>query len=127
MASHGEAQLGTYEVTEDLSSSKYLFLKVGATDFRALLNDTAGGPVVGILAKEIDGSTNAKHASVAEGGDFKLKLSGTVSDNGLITSANDGTGVAATGTNKQAPVRAKQDGVTGDVINVKFTWENTGN
>ena len=127
MASHHEAELRTFSVSENLSAKKYFFVKAGATDFSALLNDVAGGPVVGILGEEIDGSSNVKHASVAAGGNFKLKITDTIADGALITAANDGTGVAATGTNKQAPCRAKQDGVTGDIIEVQFTWENKGN
>ena len=127
MATHGDAVFSSYEVTEDLSAKKYFAVKLGASDFRVLLNDTAGGPIVGILGEEIDGSTNAKHAQIATGGRFKLKITDTIADNGLITIHTDGTGVAATGTNKSAPFRAAQAGVTGDVIEVQFVHENTGN
>lgn len=125
MASHGQGVFSSYEVTEDLSAKKYYMVKLGATDFRVLLNTAAGGPIVGILAEEIDGSSNAKHASIATGGRFKLKIAGTIADNGLITDDGNGAGVAATGSNKQAPLRACQDGVSGDVIEVQFTWEKT--
>ncbi len=125
MATHGDAVFSSYEITEDLSAKKYFCVKLGASDFRVLLNDVAGGPIVGILAEEIDGSTNPKHAQIATGGRFKLKITDTIADNGLITISNTGTGVAATGSNKQAPFRAAQAGVTGDVIEVQFTWENT--
>jgi hypothetical protein len=127
MATHGDAVFSSYEVTEDLSAKKYFAVKLGATDFRVLLSSVAGAPIVGILAEEIDGSSNAKHAQIATGGRFKLKITDTIADNGLITIHSDGTGKAATGTNKQAPFRAAQAGVTGDVIEVQFTWENTGN
>ena len=125
MASHGQTVYEPFQVSEDLSAKKYFFLKAGATDFTALLATVAGAPVVGILAEEIDGSSDTKHASVAVDGRFKLKLAGTVSDNGLITGDANGNGVAATGSNKQAPVRALQDGVSGDVIEVVFTYEKT--
>ncbi len=127
MATHGDTVFAPYSVSEDLSAKKYFCVKLGATDFTVLLATVAGAPIVGILAEEIDGSSNVKHAQIAIDGRFKLKITDTIADNGLITIHSDGTGKAATGTNKQAPLRAAQAGVTGDVIEVQFTWENTGN
>ena len=127
MASTGPGVFAPYSVSEDLTAKKYHAVKLGATDFTVLLATVAGADIVGILAEEIDGSSNVKHAQIAVGGRFKLKIADTIADNALITIDANGQGVAATGTNKQAPLRAAQAGVTGDVIEVQFTWENTGN
>jgi len=123
MASHGKAEYKGYEVSEDLSSKKYYFMKIGASDNSALLNDSLGGYVVGVLDEEIDGSSNTKTARLNVDGFGKVKLSGTVARGGEIVSAADGTGVASSAADQFVVGHAEQSGVSGDIIEFKWTRE----
>jgi hypothetical protein len=118
MSQYQDGQDITLSVSEDLSSSAYYFVKIGASDNACLVNDSAGGNVLGVLQENVDGSSVAKPARIRVMGNSKLKLAGTVARGGRITSGSVGTGVAATGSNKHAPAIALESGVTGDIISV---------
>lgn len=98
--------------------------------YLATLSNGSSGPVAALAAvttatlfvinDDGDGSTNAITGSVIRSGVTKVKLGGTVSAGGLVTSNGSGAGVAASSGNFVAGV-ALADGVSGDLIPVLVT------
>lgn len=111
----------TFSVSEDLSASQYLMLKIGASNGAALLNGTAGGPIVGVLQEKLDGSSVVKHARVRISGVTKVVCGGTCTRGSFGTSDSAGKAVNETGSNKHRPLLFLESGVTGDIISAIMT------
>jgi hypothetical protein len=128
MASGASAGVGfdhSYEVTENLTSNQYYVMKRGANDGQALLADTAGGVVLGVLQDSgLDGSSNAEHAAIRNAGESLCKIGGTVSAGDPLQADTDGMAIVAA-SGDYVFARAEQDGVDGDVIRVTLTMEGT--
>jgi len=59
----------SYTVSEDLKTKRFFVVKQGTTTNSALLNDTAGGLILGVLQNTgIDGSTNVAHVNIRKTG-----------------------------------------------------------
>ena len=64
--SAGKNQPESYEISEDASAKQYHVMKQGTTLKSALLADTAGEVVIGILQDTgLDGSSDVEHGDVA--------------------------------------------------------------
>ena len=109
----------TYTISEDLSTKQFYFMKIGTSDNSALLNDTKGGNVLGILQDDPDNS-NTTRGRIRNGAGSKIKLSGTVALGGEIISETDGTGIAKDAAAQHVVGVASQAGVTGDIIEMVF-------
>lgn len=115
MSQYGMIPDMPFSISEDHSSNQYKFMKGGTTDKSALLNDTAGGTVIGILQDDPDNS-KVVSGRVRVIGPSKVVCGGTCTAFGFGTSDGNGKAVNATGSNKHAPVMFLEDGVSGDII-----------
>lgn len=97
----------------------YRIVKFGANDYEVIQGAAAADALIGVTT-EIDAATGERvdvvHAGIAD-----VKLGGTVTRGGLVTSDATGQGVAAApaaGTNNGVIGRALVSGVSGDIIPV---------
>ncbi len=123
MSSQGQGQDESYTFSEDVSAKRFHVLKDGTTTGSALLADTAGGLVLGILQDTgVDGSTNVAHALVRVDGESMCKIGGTISIGDPLQADTDGMAIIAT-TADEVFARAKEDGVDLDIIRVQISAE----
>jgi len=119
----GEGQDQSYEISENLSSSQFFVVKQGTTLKSALLADTAGEVVLGILQDTgLDGSTNVEHGNVRKSGESLCKIGGTISIDDPLQADTDGMAIVAT-TADHVFARALEAGVDGDLIRVEISSE----
>jgi len=121
----GEGIDQSYEISEDLSAKRFYVMKQGTTLKSAVLADTAGEVVLGILQDTgLDGSTNVDHGLVREHGESLCKIGGNISIDDPLQADTDGMAIVAT-TADYVFGRAKEAGVDGDLIRIVITHEGT--
>lgn len=121
MSSQGQGQDESYTFSEDVSTKQFFVLKSGTTTGSALLADTAGAIVRGILQDTgVDGSSTVEHALVRVDGESMCKIGGTISIDDPLQSDTDAMAIVAT-TADQVFARALEDGVDGDIIRVQIS------
>lgn len=107
--------IGTLNANVDLSAKQYRFVTFDSTSGKLNVVGTQGAQALGILQN--NPLADQQCTVAVDWPASKLVLSGTVTQGGVIMSANDGTGIAATSTNKGLGI-ALADGVSGDIIPV---------
>ncbi len=123
MANQGLGWDESYTISEDLSAKQFFVLKDGTTTGSALLADTAGGAVLGILQDTgLDGSSTVAHALVRTAGESKVKIGGNISIRDPLQADTDGMAIVATTADKVFG-RALEDGVDGDIIRASISSE----
>jgi len=119
----GQGNDQSYEISEDLSAKQFYVMKSGTTTKSALLADTAGEVVIGILQDiGLDGSTNVEHGLVRISGESLCKIGGTISIDDPLQADTDGMAIVAT-TADHVFARALNAGVDGDLIRVNISSE----
>lgn len=107
--------IGVFDANVDLSAKQYRFVTFDSTSGKLNVVGTAGLQALGILQNN---PLAGQQCTVAvDWPASKLVLSDTVSQGGVIKSANDGTGIPASTSGKGLGI-ALQDGVAGDIIAV---------
>lgn len=123
MANQGQGFDESYTISEDLSAKQFFCVKSGTTTGSALLADTAGAKVLGILQDTgLDGSSNVAHALVRTSGESKVKIGGTISIDDPLQGDTDGMAIVAT-TADLVFGRALEAGVDGDIIRASISSE----
>ena len=113
----------SYQISEDLSSSQYFVMKQGTTIKSALLADTAGEVVIGILQDTgLNGSSDVEHGDVRIEGESLCKIGGNISIDDPLQADTDGMAIVAT-TADHVFARALEGGVDGDLIRVIVSSE----
>lgn len=119
----GQRKTESYEISENLSAKQFHIMKQGTTLKSALIADTAGEVVIGILQDTgLDGSSDVEHGDVAISGESLCKISGNISIDDPLQANTDGAGIVAT-TSDHVFARALEGGVTGDLIRVIISSE----
>lgn len=122
-AGHGNDQ--SYQISEDLSAKQFFVMKQGATLKSALLGDTAGEVVIGILQDTgLNGATTVEHGLVRVNGESLCKIGGNISIDDPLQVDTDGMAIVAT-TADYVFGRALEAGSDGDLIRVLITHEGT--
>ena len=119
----GKNQTESYEISENLSAKQYHVMKSGTTIKSALIADTAGEVVIGILQDTgLDGSSDVEHGDVAIAGESRCKIGGNISIDDPLQADTDGMAIVAT-TADHVFARALEGGVDGDLIRVIISSE----
>jgi len=106
----------SYQISEDLSAKQYHVMKQGTTLKSALIADTAGEVVIGILQDTgLNGSSDVEHGLVRIVGESLCKIGGTISIDDPLQADTDGMAIVGT-TADHIFARALEDGVDGDLI-----------
>jgi len=121
MASQGQGFNESYTLSEDLRTKRFFLLKQGTTTNSALLNDSAGGQILGILQDiGLDGSTKVKHANVRTTGESKVILGASVTKGDPLQGNAIGKAITAT-TGDQIFGVALETGIIEQVINCQVS------
>ena len=112
----GQNQTESYQISEDLSAKQFHVMKQGTTLKSALIADTAGEVVIGILQDTgLDGSSDVEHGDVAIAGESLCKIGGSISIDDPLQADTDGMAIVAT-TADHVFARALEGGADGDLI-----------
>lgn len=123
--SAGQGHDESYVISEDLSAKQFYVMKAGAAMKSALLADTAGGVVLGILQDTgLNGSSAVEHGLVRNSGESLCKIGGTIAIDDPLQADTDGMAIVAT-TGDYVFARALEAGVDGDLIRIRITHEGT--
>lgn len=119
----GQGQDESYQISEDLSAKQFHVMKQGTTLKSALIADTAGEVVIGILQDTgLDGSSDVEHGLVRNAGESQCKIGGTISIDDPLQADTDGMAIVAT-TADHVFARALEGGSDGDLIRVIVSSE----
>ena len=114
--SSGTGFTESYQISEDLSAKRFHVMKQGTTLKSALIADTAGEVVIGILQDTgLDGSGDVEHGLVAIQGPSLCKIGGSISVDDPLQADTDGMAIVAT-TADHVFARALEGGSDGDLI-----------
>ena len=112
--------------TEDLSAKQFFLLKPDATgNNKVLLADTKGAYVEGIAQNDPVASGDDTAVSVAIDGISKCKIGGTVDEGDELISDTDAMAIKADAADQFIFAHARQAGIDGDIIAVRFTGETS--
>jgi len=113
----------SYEISEDLSAKQFHVMKQGTTLKSALIADTAGEVVLGVLQDTgLDGSSDVEHGDVRKSGESQCKIGGTISIDDPLQADTDGMAIVAT-TADHVFARALEAGVDLDIIRIEIQSE----
>ncbi len=112
----GQNQTESYEISEDLSAKQFHVMKQGTTLKSALIADTAGEVVIGILQDTgLNGSSDVEHGEVAIAGESLCKIGGSISIDDPLQADTDGMAIVGASAD-HIFARALEGGSDGDLI-----------
>jgi hypothetical protein len=124
--SYGSGVDQAFTVSENLSAKQYYLMKQGTTLNSALLGDTAGGVVIGVLLEDgLDASSQTKHATIRTEGEVLVVAGNSCTIGDPLQDGGSGKAITAT-TGDYVIGRAREAaGADGDVILMQITHEGT--
>lgn len=93
----------TFIAGEDLSESRYCFVKLGSNPGEVVLATDANDPIIGVVADFYKG-TSGMPVTIAIGGTYKVKASAAINAGSWVTATTAGAAVSTT--TDKAVVRA---------------------
>lgn len=113
----------SYEISENASTKQFHVYKQGTTLKSALIADTAGEVVLGVLQDTgLDGSSDVEHGMIRKSGESSCKIGGNISTDDPLQADTDGMAIIAT-TADHVFGRALEGGVDGDLIRIEIQSE----
>lgn len=122
MAYESDPEVETFTAEEDLSAKQFYFVKQGTAETGVLLNDTAGGPVLGVLQNK---PTSGQMALVAISGTSKCSFNASVAAGLRATSSSDAQLAAASALTVDSSGQSATAASTGSFV-VGVVRENGG-
>jgi len=122
--SQGKGVDQDFTVSENLSAKFRFLMKQGATLNSALLGDTAGGRVIGVLQEDgLDASSQVQHASIRTGGEALVVAGASTTIGAPLQDDGNGKVIDATTADKVIGVGREAAGADGDIILMDISSE----
>lgn len=112
-----------YSVSEDLSAKQFYGVKAGTTLHSVLLNDSAGGRIVGVLQDYgVNGSSDAKHANIRVSGETRAVAGNSITKLASVQCDAAGKFIPATTADEVCGLALEAATSDGDIILIQLGY-----